>query len=152
MDSGIHEIASAVTPLVRLHHHIPYRGSDSENEGYHGEGYHERRNDYRGWDNDRHRSRSGRSEPIIGTKIHKIHHSSLVKFDPEQGATSKYCDNLRQFAHLFGEQSVLAVVPATLQERALDWFGSSMPRHALDSLEDWIAALQDEFRVNTAKT
>ena len=24
MDSGIHEIASAVTPLVRLHHHIPY--------------------------------------------------------------------------------------------------------------------------------
>ena len=50
--------------------------------------------------------------------------------------TSKYCDNLRQLAHLFGEQSVLAVVPATLQGRALDWFGSSMLRHVLDSLED----------------
>ena len=65
--------------------------------------------------------------------------------------TRKYCDNLGQLAHLSGEKSVPAVVPNSLQGRTLDWFGSTMPRRASHSLEDWITALQSEFQVNTAK-
>src|SRR5437667_10798693 len=75
----------------------------------------------------------------------------LVPSDPTQGATSRYCDNLRRLVRLYGEPSVIAAIPSTFEGRAMDWFNSNtMSLDAMETVEGWIDALQNEFELNTA--
>ena len=93
-------------------------------------------------------------ESATSTKenIHKIPSQVLVKFNPDEGASSRYCDNLRRLCSWYGEASVMLAVPATLEGRALDWFGSNVRApEAMRSVEAWIECLQEEFAIDTAK-
>jgi hypothetical protein len=52
---------------------------------------------------------------------------------------------------MYGEISVIAAIPAALDGRAKLWFRAhGMPREKMRSIDGWIEALSEEFRVNTA--
>jgi hypothetical protein len=52
---------------------------------------------------------------------------------------------------MYGEMSVIAAVPAALEGGAKKWFAAHrMPRERMRSIDGWIEALTDEFKVNTA--
>jgi len=54
---------------------------------------------------------------------------------------------------LYGEASVIAAIPSTLEGRAMDWFNSNtMSLDAMETIKGWIDALQNEFEVNTVVT
>jgi hypothetical protein len=52
---------------------------------------------------------------------------------------------------IYGELSVIAALPGVLEGRAKDWFSChSMPMDQMKTVDGWIQALKDEFKVNTA--
>jgi hypothetical protein len=52
---------------------------------------------------------------------------------------------------MYGEMSVIAAIPASLEGRAKKWFRShTMSRERMRSIDGWIEALSEEFKVNTA--
>ena len=93
------------------------------------------------------------STTLTKENIHKIPSQVLVKFNADEGASSRYCDNLRRLcSNWYGEASVMLTVSATLEGRALDWFESNVwPLEAMRSVEAWIECLQEEFAIDTAK-
>ena len=90
--------------------------------------------------------------PIVKGRIHKISSKLLIPFDPDAGPTSRYCDNLRRLATMFGDQSVIAHLPSTFEGRTMDWFNSNtMSTEEMETVEGWISVLKREFVVNSAK-
>jgi hypothetical protein len=52
---------------------------------------------------------------------------------------------------MFGEMSVLTVIPSALAGRAQSWFAShQMPIEEMGTIQGWIDALKEEFKVNLA--
>ena len=91
----------------------------------------------------------GETEPIISGKIHKIPSDILIPLDPDKGATNLYCKNLERLVDIYGELSVLAAIPGTLQGRAKDWFAANiLPRTSRNSVASWITALKAAFPVD----
>ena len=88
---------------------------------------------------------------VVVGKIQKIPADILVPFNPDEGATAKYCDNLCRLTIMYGEPSVIAAIPQTLKGRALDWFNSNtMDMARMRTVEGWIDTLKEEFKVNIA--
>ena len=74
----------------------------------------------------------------------------MIPYDPDTGPTSRYCDNLRRLAKMFGEQSVIAHLPSAFDGRPMDWFNSNT-MSTEEFVEGSISSLKREFVVNSAK-
>ena len=91
--------------------------------------------------------------PVVVGKIQKIPADVLLDFNPDDGATTAYCENLRRLSNMYGESSIIAAIPQTLKGRALDWFNANtMDKAQMRTVNGWIQALKDEFKVNLAVT
>lgn len=72
-------------------------------------------------------------------------------FDPDINSVNQFCESLLTLVEMYGELSVIAAIPAALEGRAGKWFKAhGMPRERMRSIDGWIEALTDEFKVNTA--
>ena len=61
-----------------------------------------------------------------------------------------YCKNLECLVDIYGEPSVLAVIPKTLKGRVKDWFAANtLPHMARESVASWIATLKATFPVDS---
>ena len=88
------------------------------------------------------------SATIITSRVHKIPSDLFIELDPKIGATDLYCNNLRHLAALYGDQSVIAGIPRSLQGRARDWWASSpMTMEEMNTVEGWVTAISREFPV-----
>ena len=90
---------------------------------------------------------------IVVVKIYKIPPEILVpfKFYPDEGATTKYCNNLCRLTTMYSEPSVIAAIPQTLKGSVLHWFNlNTMDMARIRTVESWIDTLKEEFKVNIA--
>jgi hypothetical protein len=86
-------------------------------------------------------SQSAVVSAVVVGKIQKIPSEVLLPFNPDEGATAAYCDNLRRLASMYGELSVIAAIPQTLQGRAKDWFNANtMSIDQMRTVQGWITA------------
>jgi len=91
--------------------------------------------------------------PIVGLdqRIQQLSSKTMGTFDPDIDSVNQFCDSLLTLVEMYGEMSVIAAIPAALEGRARKWFTArGMPRDRMRSVDGWIEALTDEFRVNTA--
>jgi hypothetical protein len=85
---------------------------------------------------------------VITSRVHKIPSELFIELDPKKGATDLYFNNLRHLATLYGDQSVIAGIPRSLQGRARDWWTSNpMTVEEMSTVEGWIDAIGREFPV-----
>lgn len=106
------------------------------------------------WDqgrNEREATGSYTSSPIVDQRIQKLSAKTIGTFDPDKDSVNQFCESLLTFVEMYGEMSVIAAIPATLEGRARKWFRShTMSRERMRSIDGWIEALTEEFKVNTA--
>lgn len=88
---------------------------------------------------------------MIDQRIQKLSAKTIGTFDPDKDSVNQFCESLLTFVEMYGEMSVIAAIPAALEGRAKKWFRShTMSRERMRTIDGWIDALSEEFKVNTA--
>ena len=71
---------------------------------------------------------TGTSNPVIDQRIQKLSSKTMGTFDPDKDSVNQFCESLLTFVEMYGEMSVIAAIPASLEGRAKKWFRShTMP-------------------------
>jgi hypothetical protein len=74
----------------------------------------------------------------------------MGSFNPDLDSVNQFCNTLLTLLKMYGELSVITVIPVALEGRAQLWFRAhGMSRERMRSINSWIEELTEEFKVNT---